>query len=335
MKKQIIRTLCSAKKPAHLILHVTNNCNQRCGTCFADIQETPADELSSNEIKKAADHLDRLLWLEISGGEPFLRKDLADICSLFKTKSISIPTNGFDHEQICGITKKIRQKTCAELTIAVSIDGFEKTNDYIRAPGSFKKAVQTLEKLKQIEGIRVKVNTVICEKNYSEIIEFMKFIRKYEIAFHSVIFKRGNEDHSDFSLPSYDKLLAIKNEVFSIWSEYGYGLAGIDKQLLRKYQRAMYNASLSVIRGKKQIPPCLAGRHHLVIYSNGDVSFCELGGSIGNMREAEMENILHSAAAENKRGFIREKKCFCYHNCNMLDNIILNPAQYFRLITGY
>jgi molybdenum cofactor biosynthesis enzyme MoaA len=35
-----------------------------------------------------------LFWLDIAGGEPFLRKDLAEIVSCFNFEVLQIPTNG-------------------------------------------------------------------------------------------------------------------------------------------------------------------------------------------------------------------------------------------------
>ena len=73
-------------------------------------------------------------------------------------------------------------------------------------------------------------------------------------------------------------------------------------------------------------------KHHLVIYSNGDVSFCEMLDAFGNIREKKLEEILVSEKAENMRSLIRKKECFCHHNCNMIDNFFLNPLQYPKLI---
>ena len=41
-----------------------------------------------------------------------------------------------------------------------------------------------------------------------------------------------------------------------------------------------------------------------------------------------------SKKAKNMRKFIKEKKCYCHHNCNFLDNIFLNPSQYPKLLFG-
>ncbi len=333
MKKRILISALLTKKPSHLILHVTNKCNLRCKTCFVDFTKDEK-ELTLDEIEEISNYLNKLIWLDIGGGEPFLRKDLPEICAKFNTKSISIPTNGFDPELIYGITKKIRERTKAEVHISISIDGFKKTNDDIRDKGCFDKSIETLKILKRIKGIKIKVNTVLCEKNYDEIIDFMKFIKKFNIDFHSIIFLRGISRDPAFKCPSYEKLVKIKKDIFKIWDTYDYGFQSIEKKILQNYQKCLYETSLKIIKEKRQLPRCLAGKQHLVIYSNGDIAFCETLKPLGNLRKENINTLLKSNVAEEQRKMIKNKKCYCYHNCNMIDNYFLNPAHYPKLLSG-
>lgn len=334
MKKRILSHLFLNNNRSHLVLHVTNRCNLRCKTCFLDFENDKGSELTLEEIDGISEDVGKLIWLDISGGEPFLRKDIPDICAKFDTKLISIPTNGFDPTLIYETTKEIISKTNAQINIAISLDGFEKTNAIIRSEDSFKKAIKTLELLKTIRSISVKVNTVLCEKNYDEIIDFMKFIKQYNIEFHSIIFQRGGARFPDYECPSYDKLLKIKNDIFNIWETYNYGFKTIEGKILANYHKCMYETSLKIIKERRQVPPCLAGKRHLVIYANGDISFCETLAPFGNIREGDIGTVLSSTAAREQREFIQERKCYCHHNCNILDNFFLNPLQYPKLLTG-
>ena len=62
-------------KQKHLILHITNHCNFRCAHCFVDFSGKNKD-LKIDDYKKIANNINDLLWLDVGGGEPFLRKDL-------------------------------------------------------------------------------------------------------------------------------------------------------------------------------------------------------------------------------------------------------------------
>ena len=82
------------KKLKHLILHVTNHCNFRCSHCFVDFVNIKRD-LKIDEYKKISENINNLFWLDVGGGEPFLRKDLSQIINLFRKQIVSIPTNGW------------------------------------------------------------------------------------------------------------------------------------------------------------------------------------------------------------------------------------------------
>lgn len=335
MIKKIIHSVLFSKKPAHLILHITNKCNLRCKTCFVDFEKAKNEtDLSLNEIKNISKFTGKLLWLDLSGGEPFVRKDLADICLSFDSSMISIPTNGFNPRQIYITTKKIAEKSPAEISISVSIDGFEKTNDEIRSKGYFNKSIETINLLKTIKGVKVKVNTVLCDKNYDELIPFMKFIKSLNVDFHSIVFLRGQARNLSYKLPPYKKLLKLRKPLFEMWEQYGYGVKLFKSKILQEYQRNMYDASLKVINEKKQTPDCLAWKQHLVIYANGNVSFCEMLNPIGNIRKANLQNILESDYSNKVKKSIKDKKCFCHHNCNLIDNFFLNPIHYPKLASG-
>lgn len=335
MRRRIFKSIVFERNPAHLILHVTNRCNLRCKTCFVDFNNQKGEkELTLGEIGEVGRYLKGLVWLDISGGEPFLRDDLPDICGQFDAGAISIPTNGFSSRRIYDMTKEIRNKTAAAVAVALSLDGFQKTNDYIRGDNCFKRAIETLQLLKKVKGIRVKINTVLCEKNYDEMIDFMRFIKQFDISFHSIIFLRGEARDPEYKCPTYGKLQEIERGIFEMWDTYNYGMKILEARILRNYQKCMYETSMKVIKENRQIPGCVAGRRHLVIYANGDVAFCEMLQPFGNLRRKRIEALLKSDDAGSQRKDIAAKRCYCYHNCNLLDNYFLNPFQYPKLLGG-
>ena len=333
MIEKIISNVLKNKKPAHLILHITDKCQLECKTCFNNYKQNT--DLNIQYIKKVADYINDPIWLEISGGEPFLRDDLPKICTFFNTNLISISTNGQIPQKIFKTVQKIRNKLkkSIELSIAVSVDGFQKTHDYIRGENSFSKAIETINLLRKIDNIKVKVNTVLCQHNYHEIIDFMKFIKNLNLDFHSIILLRGNPKDSKFKLPKLQELNSIKEDIFKIWNTYDYGIKNtVKRRILKNYQRLAFETSLRIIEKKEQMPKCLAGVKHLVIMPDGNMSFCEMLKSIGNIKHSDLDKILNSKKALIQRKKIKAGNCFCYHNCNMLDNFFLNPIQYLKLL---
>ncbi len=97
---QSLRSYADPTKVGYLIFYVTNRCNFRCKFCFyyAEIEQgRKPDELTLEEIEKLSKSIGPVLQLSLTGGEPFLRKDLADLTQHFidncAVRYLSIPTN--------------------------------------------------------------------------------------------------------------------------------------------------------------------------------------------------------------------------------------------------
>ncbi|MBX9635488.1 MAG: hypothetical protein K2X44_10960, partial [Magnetospirillum sp.] len=103
------------RKLKHLIVHVTNHCNFRCEHCFIDF--SPKRDMKLEQFAEIARDAGKLFWLDIGGGEPSLRKDLADIVGLFSAKVVHIPTNGALLPQLVEQMSRMREKTDAELIV--------------------------------------------------------------------------------------------------------------------------------------------------------------------------------------------------------------------------
>ena len=96
-------------KWGYVIFFVTNKCNSKCKHCFYWRNlNSNKNELTLEEIDKITKNSGKIQVLLLSGGEPFLRKDLFEIISLFiknaGVKVISIPTNAI-------LTKEIKEQT--------------------------------------------------------------------------------------------------------------------------------------------------------------------------------------------------------------------------------
>jgi MoaA/NifB/PqqE/SkfB family radical SAM enzyme len=317
----------------HLILHVTNKCNMRCKHCFVSFDNTEK-ELTFNEIKSLSKHITDLIWLDIGGGEPLLRDDLADVVSLFNFKELSIPSNGWESDQIVGRLEKINRMFPGKLIVTLSLDGMQSTHDDIRCPFSFERTIQTFRGLKKIKGLRVKFNTVLCEKNYGEIIELMKFVNELRPAFHSILMLRGDPRDPAMRLPSINKIESLERDIYDIQRSYDYGRWGILAAIHKNYQSCKRNIIYKTLHEKRQVIPCLAGRSHLVVWSNGNVSPCELLPSLGNIREESLVELLSGAKMRKAISSIVAGNCFCTHDCNMIENILFNPRIYLELFAS-
>ena len=168
----------------NLTLSVSFSCNSRCKTC--NVYNRKSQELSLEEWTKIFQSLKQPpFWVTISGGEPFLYKDIdALVGSLYdncRPAIINIPTNGLLYERIPIIVKQIAGHCIkSQIVINLSIDEIEERHDAIRGvPGNYRKALKTYAALKAIDApnLTVGLHTVISKFNAQRIPEIYAHLR--------------------------------------------------------------------------------------------------------------------------------------------------------------
>src|SRR6188472_864349 len=84
--------------PPFLILFINSICNQTCEHCFYWRNLNRKDDLTVEELRALSNELGTIENLNLSGGEPFLRKEFGEICRFFiqnnGVRQIYVPTNG-------------------------------------------------------------------------------------------------------------------------------------------------------------------------------------------------------------------------------------------------
>lgn len=157
-------TVCPSYKPFFFDIRLNNKCNLACIGCGPNSSSLWAKELGINDItKKNIVDVNELLQAKkvyISGGEPFLIDEYIQIINAIannnpdselhiNTNLTSVPEETFND------IKKIKK-----VTVIVSLDSYDKVNEYHRYPMRWDKFMRNLNKLKSI-GVRIVFNTVI------------------------------------------------------------------------------------------------------------------------------------------------------------------------------
>ena len=124
-----------------LTFFVTSSCNAKCIHCFNwESLNSAKNELTLDEISEITKRIPFLMSLIVSGGEPFLRKDLDLVIERFykdtDVANVSIPTNGILSEQVYKTTLSILNKCEGiSLSVSLSIDALEEKHDSIENGG--------------------------------------------------------------------------------------------------------------------------------------------------------------------------------------------------------
>ncbi len=126
-----------------LSIITTYRCDSRCSMCFIWKNPTHPDyEIDIPTLSKLPGGFDHI---NITGGEPTIRKDLIDICRAVrpKTKTLEISTNGLHPDVLEPIVTEF-----PDTKIRISVEGFEGTNDRIRGErDGFKRKIESMNRL--------------------------------------------------------------------------------------------------------------------------------------------------------------------------------------------
>ena len=123
----------------------TYACDSNCVHCVSAGKKAVPDEIDTEDAKKIVDQASDFgaSFFGITGGQPFLRKDLFEVLDYATEKglSTSIITDGrlLDEKAFKNIVKN-------QTKISVSIDGAKKTNDAIRGKGAYAAAVSAIKR---------------------------------------------------------------------------------------------------------------------------------------------------------------------------------------------
>ena len=331
------KNLKSLKTPKVITFFVTNRCNARCSHCFywKNLNKSKKDELNLDQIKRVAQSLKHpLTTLLITGGEPFLREDLFEICKIFekynKTSKIVIPTNGYFSEEIYKTIKKIVEETNLNVDVNISIDGLDKTSSKIRGiKDIFTNYEETIRLLKSIKNKRFHpaILTTISTDNYSEILDLLKYNNQHWRLPHRFQYIRScNEVYNidpeivqgffqrnkKTSLPALDKIRELNKQLDRILGE---------NNLQIKINKMERKSSYQILTNKRKIMECVAGNYDAVIFPNGEVSLCEMTKPFSNLKEFDYDfyKLWNSKKANEMRKKIRF--CSCTHSCNLINSM--------------
>jgi len=318
--------------PIVLTLSITDECNSRCKTCnIWKIKTT--NELTLIEYEKIFENLGSLFWVTITGGEPFLRKDIKDIVvSLYKKTKLTyltIPTNAILTEKIVRDTEFIIKK-CPDLKLVInlSLDGIGDLHDKIRGfKGNFHKVLETYHALRKInsENLAIGINTVISKYNINQIKELYKFVTK-NLKPDSYVCEVAENRAKLYNLnleltPNYDEVL---NFLIRKQRKVKGEISGMIKNLRNDFYRHLID---------KKTLNCYAGYASANIMPNGDMWICYVKKSkIGNLRHAtyDFKKIWYSKKADEERDKVKR----CKYECKLVNAFYTGTMCNFSMLAN-
>ena len=279
----------------------------------------------------------------MAGGEPFIRKDLADLISNIqketRPKIFSLPTNGWYTDKTFNSTLSVMQRLeRGNFIIFFSIDGDQATHDSIRGDNSYKKLKETYEKLSQLKKIypRLSLGIIITvqDKNYQD---FPELISKIDLEFKpsSISINLLRYHYKDAEkidpkiIDGYEKAI---NEYEKIRNNRGYNFFW--SFIIKAKEKRQKELILKVAKKDEFVTPCSAANLSYVGMEDGSIKACEiLPNVLGNIYKEKIKTIFNSKKSKELRSEIVNKKCRCTYECAMSTNVLFNLDQQKKLIS--
>ena len=340
--------------PVSLVIFITNRCNARCSFCFVDfddeISQDKSNELSSDEYKKISKKLKTsLAHINITGGEPFLRKDIDIIIGNFisdcSLSSVVISTNGSYPKRIKEFINNVCKKNInTKFVFQFSIDSFPEEHNKIRKiPGLFSKTIESYEIVKNsYKNCIATCNLTISEQNFHNIEDVYNFLVKEKkietinpiIVRNEGVFKIPNERKNKI-LNAYKKITNLITSDIDKNKLRGFSNFDLIGDVLNSKNKISYDMTINSYIQPKFFTSCVAGRIFGVLKSNGDVYPCEiLNKKIGNIKDYkyDFKKLWFTSIAKETRNWIKSSKCNCHWECIYSYNLVSNPKYVFRMM---
>ncbi len=326
--------------PPFLVLFINSICNMKCEHCFYWTSLNKRDDLTKEEIFALSDSLGPIENLNLSGGEPFLRKEFGEICRKFidtnGVKQIYVPSNGyFTDKTIAAITEVLKSPDLELFVAELSLDGMPEFHDKFRvARNSFKKAMETYDALAELQKrdprLRIHSISTATDVNMEEIRKLTTYLyeRCPQMDHHNLAIIRGDRKNPTLKGPGLQLYEDLYQYVRRLWAPREEGRYGSIVEPMLQW------AKVETVRNERQVIPCKAGRITGVVYANGDVGVCEIHKPIGNLRQKTFPEIWHSEEAKKLRGQIARKECWCTTEGFMWSGIAYQPPSLARAIVG-
>ena len=331
----------STDLPRFLTYIVTFTCNARCVMCDSWRKPSP-DDLTLGEIEGIFDQLPTLDGVRLSGGEPFVRRDLLEIAHLAQEKLrplfLHVTTNGFLTDRIVRFCEERRRDV--PLQLLISVDGLADKHNRVRGHDkAWDYATRTLEALaprrKELR-LQLAVNQTIVDaegaEHYRKLRDYLRplgvrnnFVMAYDASatYHleaeTEVAPTEIGQFATFGEFSNEQLADLFDEVERDLAHYPFH----ERLAKRYYLRGIRSRLLHGENGHAQPNPmCVTLSSHLRLLPDGRVPTCQFNTRpAGDLRRQSFEELWRSETIERQRSWVRACPG-CWAECEVLPNAV-------------
>jgi radical SAM protein with 4Fe4S-binding SPASM domain len=280
--------------------HLTEKCNLRCRHCYQSGKHS--DEMALPEIKQGIHEMSDTLtaWktsydinfspsVNISGGEPLLRKDLFEIITEFKEQEFEIYllTNG----TLVSREKAVKLQRSGVNGVQVSIEGTEVVHESIRGRKSFHSAIKGVKNLLDA-GLDVTLNVTLSKVNagnFRNMVLLSKGLGVQNLGFSRLV-PSGRGEAMKEEMLSMSEVRDLYKKIFSS------NMNGLKIVSGDPVASPLLNRNDTYKEGDVPVGGCAAGLSGLTILPDGTLLPCRrLPLPLGNVREDSIREVWASS----------------------------------------
>lgn len=311
--------------PTSAFLAVTLLCNARCVMC--DIWKNRGLDFTPIDVyRKLPSSLE---MIDLTGGEPFLRPDLAQVVAIVRQTCpkarILITTNGFLHKNIEKQTDDILSAD-PKIAFRLSLDGGQDMHEKIRnVPQAYEKVIYTIDLLKKIGVKDLGIIYTLMAQNKHELKDVYSYTKAQGINFslnivHDSPVYFGNQKTSLRPRPS-----EVKGHFdWLFWQQ----LKSVNP---KNWAKAWFNKySYQYMVTHKRALPCHAGENFFYMDPFANIFMCHLKNwPIGNLKTQTFAEIWNGKPKQKFLPLV--KKCHdCWIICTAKDEIKKHPLRILK-----
>jgi len=326
----------------NLTLSLTYRCNARCTMC--NIWENPTapdEEVDLDRIRDLASYsfLTDLVSLSLTGGEPLLREDLAEVAALFSERIrgfyTSIVTNGLTPALTVRQVERILERTENEIWMNVSVDSLDENYTRVRGiSGGERKVLETTRRLvelsKQEQRLNVGILYTLTPDNFDQALPVLLYAREIGVQYTLNVINAGDvfyQQKPDATLCWYREHQDDILRLFRDLETAGYSRP-LAKTLLSFFPQYLED------RANRPVT-CVSGFTSAFIAPTGDVYPCVPSSEryrMGNLFENRFDEIWTSDQARRVRESVNRKECNCLLTCETSNSLKFSPAFLFKRV---
>lgn len=339
---RILGTRVSATRPFKITLCLTDRCDCRCRGCLI-WKRKKREEMTPAQIEGFLREAPSLRWVNLTGGEPFLRNDMVAVAQAVRTALpqlavLDFPTTGQRTDVILRDVAEMTRLGIPKLLVTCSIEGPPALHNELRGrEDAFENMMATYQGLRELEGVEVFFGMTLSRTNEEQVEATLGAVRDALPAsiaaevdwkdFHFNVYTESGHyyENQESGMGAPDQLATVLEKALTARASSWHPTDLIESAYLRLLPE--------FLRTGRSPLPCKALRAGVFVDVVGDLYPCTVyGRRLGNVLETPLYELLSGAEAEDARAVIARDDCpGCWSPCEANPTIVATaPASLIR-----